>query len=157
MADNTEQLETTDEEATEKDEPDYKALYEQAQEEIGKWKSFSRKNESRAKNNEGAATQLADLTKRLEALEGENTTLKAEAERKQLVAKVAKGTGVPESIVSMLSAEDEKALTAAAKAIADAYKTPGGAPRVPEGGKFSRSESGTDDRREFIRQLLGKE
>ena len=125
------------------EEPDYKALYEQAQAEADKWKERSRKNEGRAKSNaeaakgyEDATQQLADLTKRLDALEGENATLKAQAARSALVAKVAKSTGVPEGIVASLSAQDEDALSAAATAIAEAYKAPGGAPSAPEAGAF---------------------
>lgn len=124
-------------------EPDYKALYEAAQAEADRWKERSRKNEGRAKSNaeaargyEDATQQLADLTQRLDALEGENATLRANAARAALVAKVAKSTGVPEAIVSALAASDEDGLTAAATAIAEAYKAPGGAPSAPEAGRF---------------------
>lgn len=159
-AENTE-LETATEE-----EPDYKALYEQAKADADKWKSLSKKNEGRAKHNAGAAksleeatAQLADLTQRLEALEGENTSLKANAERSDLVKKVSEETGVPEAIVSTLAATDEEGLTAAAKAIAEAYKPKGA--KNPTGGKFPRSgdeqPDGDEENRKFVRQLFGEE
>lgn len=148
------------------DDVDYKALYEQAQAEAAKWKEQSRKQESRAKHNagaakdlEGALQQLSDLNERLGSIESENSSLKAAAERRKVVAKVAKATGVPEAIVSSLSGNDEKALSAAATAIAEAYKTPGGAPRVPEAGQFPRGkQTGEgDDMRTFVRQLFGRD
>lgn len=146
MADNDNaQIEEMDD-AT--NEPDYKALYEKAKADADKWKAQSRKNESRAKANSGAAseleqnkTQLQELSERLSALEQENTSLKESAKRNQLVAEVAEETGVPESIVSQLAANDKKGLTAAATAIAEAYKIPGGAPKAPEGGVFPRGNA----------------
>ena len=138
---------------------DYKALYEQsqkqleaAQAETERWKNQSRKQESRAKSNasavkdlEEANTQLADLSQRIAAIEGENEALKASAERAEIVSKVAKATGVAEAIVSSLAATDEAGLTEAATAIAEAYKAPGGAPYVPEAGAFPKDQDGTDD------------
>ncbi len=122
--------------------PDYKALYEQAQADADKWKAQARKNEGRAKSNAGAAKslesaeqQLQDLSQRLAAIEGENATLKANAQRAALVSEVAKETGVSEAIVSTLAANDKEALTAAATAIAEAYKQPGGAPAAIEAGQ----------------------
>ena len=122
---------------------DYKALWEQAQADAEKWKALSRQNEKRAKSNESAASDLDEISKRLAAIEDENAQLKTAAEHRKLVAKVAKDTGVPETIVATLAATDEKALTEAATAIANAYKTPGGAPKVPEGGKFPQDELDT--------------
>lgn len=146
-------------------EPDYKALYEQAQADAEKWKAQSRKNESRAKSNAGAAkdleeanAQLESLSARIAAIEDENSTLKAEAERTALVAKVAATTGVPEPIVASLSAQDEETLSAAATAIADAYKTPGGAPSAPEAGRFPRGVQQRSNAQQFgdyIDQILG--
>ena len=135
------------------DTTDYKALYEQAKSDADKykadadkWKAQSRKNESRAKANAGAASELDDATKqlaeisaRLTKIEGENEALKADAERAELVAKVAKETGVPEAIVTTLAGNDEDTLTEAAKAIAGIM--PHGAPSAPEAGTFPR---GTD-------------
>jgi hypothetical protein len=139
---------------------DYKALYEKAQADAERWKQQARKNEGRAKSNAQAAKDLGDaeqqmgeIRKRLDELEAENASLKAEKERSALVAKVADETGVPESIVQSLSASDEEGLTQAAKAISDAFKTPGGAPGAPEAGTFPKGESdgeGTDWLREAL-------
>ena len=148
---------------------DYKALYEQAardletaQADVEKWKELSRKNEGRAKTNAGAAkdleqasAQLADLTKRLEAIETENNALKATAARAALVKKVAADTGVPEDIVATLAPNDEKALAEAATAIANAFKAPGGAPYVPEAGKFSVGAADTKTAAQQFADLLG--
>ena len=140
-------------------EPDYKALYEKSQKDVEKWKAMSRKNEERAKGNAGAASeleganaQLADVLQRLNAIEGENAKLKADAARSALVAKVAAATGVPEAIVSMLAPSDEEALTDAAKAILSAYQ-PGGAPKASEAGKVQRSD-GQDDGGDWLREAL---
>lgn len=138
-------------------EPDWKALYEQAASDVEKWKTMSRKNEGKAKLNADAADQLADLSERLAAIEGENAALKASAERSALVARVTKATGVPEQVVSALSANDEKALTEAATSIAEAFKVPGGAPAAPEAGVFPRgSKAGDSEMRDFVRQLTGR-
>lgn len=161
MADSVETNENTEE----INEPDYKALYEQAKADAEKWKAQSRKNEARAKGNAGAAksleeltAQFQELTEQFNSIKNENSSLKAEAERSAIVSKVAKETGVPASIVGALAATDEEGLTAAATAIADAYKTPGGAPRMSEGGKFAEDEAtGSDDMRSFVSQLFSQE
>lgn len=140
-------------------EPDYKALYEKSQKDVEKWKAMSRKNEERAKGNAGAASeleganaQLAEVLQRLNAIEGENAKLKADAARSALVAKVAAATGVPEAIVSTLAPNDETALTEAAKAILSTYK-PGGAPKVPEAGNVQHND-GQNDGGDWLRDAL---
>jgi hypothetical protein len=72
------------------------------------------------------------------SIEAANKALSDEKERAKLVKSVAAATGVPESIVSTLSATDEETMTAQAQAIAENYKTPGGAPKAPEAGKFPK-------------------
>ena len=149
-------------------EPDYKAMLEQArrdleaaQAETERWKAQSRKNEGRAKTNaeaakgyEDATQQLADLSERLAAIEGENARLKAAAARAEVVSKVAAVTGVPEAIVSSLAASDEKALTEAATAIAEAYRTPGGAPTAPEAGTFPKGGEAGAEGADWLREAL---
>ena len=44
-----EQAQTPEKVQEQPQEPDYKALYEQAQADVDKWKALSRKNEARAK------------------------------------------------------------------------------------------------------------
>ena len=95
---------------------DYKAMYEQAIAESAK----------------------KTLEERVSDIESRNKALEDEKARAELVKAVASVTGVPESIVSTLSATDEETMTAQANAIAENYKTPGGAPKAPEAGKFPR-------------------
>ena len=159
--------ESMQQEATETDATDYKALWEQAKADAEMWKAKSRKNEDRAKSNAVAARelsdatqQLADLSERLAAIESENEKLKADAERVQLVAKVAESTGVPEQIVSALAANDEKSLIKAANAIAETYRVPAGAPSMPEAGMFPRGgQSKKTNAQQFgeaIDRMLGR-
>lgn len=123
-------------------EPDYKALYEEAKESLKESQKESRKWEGRSKANLKeltelkAATPKADPTieERLSTLESENATLKANAARSALVDSVAKATGLDRSIVATLNGEDEDALTEQAKAVAAIVKPAGGAPKVPEAG-----------------------
>lgn len=132
MDETTETTATT--EAATAEVTDYKLLWEQAQAEADKWKAMSRKNEGKAKANADAADQLADLSQRLAAIEGENAALKEQAERAALVARVAKATGLDASIVGALNGADEETLTRQATAIASLG--PKGAPTAPEAGRF---------------------
>lgn len=116
-------------------EPDYKALYENALKESRKWESRSKANLKELDELKAAATK-ADPTveERLSALESENASLKASAARSALVDSVAKATGLDRSIVATLNGEDEDALTEQAKAVAAITKPAGGAPKAPEAG-----------------------
>lgn len=149
---------------------DYKALWEQARADAekaradaDKWKEPSRKNEGRARTNAGAAKdleeanqQMAELSKRLEAIEGENASLKAKERRAAAVASVAAETGVPEAIVASLAGEDEDSLREAATAIAEAYR-PGGALAASEAGRLVGTRGGgTDNARKFA-ELLSRQ
>ena len=119
-------------------EPDYKALYENALKESRKWESRSKANLKELDELKAAAPK-ADPTveERLSALESENASLKASAARSELVDSVAKATGLDRSIVATLNGEDEDALTEQAKAVAAIAKPAGGAPKVPEATKLS--------------------
>lgn len=55
----------------------------------------------------------------------------------------------------MLGGSDEETLMASAKAIADAYKAPA-APMLKETGNAPASKGASDQRVEFMNQLLGK-
>lgn len=116
--------------------PDYKALYENALKESRKWESRSKAN-LKELDELKAATSKADPTveERLSALESENASLKADAARSALVDSVAKATGLDRSIVSALSGEDEESLTEQAQAIAAIARPRGGAPAALEAGK----------------------
>lgn len=150
MAENENELGTATEQQPE---PDYKALYEQALADAEKWKTMSRKNEGKAKSNADAAGQLADLSQRLAAIEGENAALKAQAERNELVDRVAQATGLDHSIVAALNGVDETSLTEQAQAIA--ALRPKGAPFAPEAGTFPRKQGDGNDMRSLAKQIFG--
>lgn len=134
---------------------DYKAMYEQAISESRKWENRSKANAEKAKKYDELESANKTLEERVASIEAANKALSDEKERAKLVKEVSKATGVPESIVSTLSATDEESMTAQAKAIADNYKVPGGAPKAPEAGKFSKNDDGvTDEKRQFVRDLF---
>lgn len=135
-------------------EKDYKAMYEQAIAESRKWESRSKANADKAKKYDELESAKKTLEERVASIEATNKALEDEKNRAALVKSVAKSTGVPESIVSSLSATDEDALTTQAKAIAENYKTPGGAPKAPEAGKFPKGEGAADEKRQFVRDLF---
>lgn len=116
--------------------PDYKAMYEQAITESRKWESRSKANAEKAKKYDELESAKKTLEERVNAIEAANKALEDEKKRAEMVKAVSQLTGVSENIVSTLSATDEESLTAQAKAIAEAYKTPGGAPNAPEAGIF---------------------
>ena len=117
---------------------DYKAMYEQAISESRKWESRSKANAEKAKKYDEMEEAKKTLEERVASIEAANKALSDEKKHAKLVKAVAAATGVPESIVSTLSATDEEGMTAQAQAIAENYKTPGGAPKAPEAGKFPK-------------------
>lgn len=137
---------------------DYKAMYEQAISESRKWESRSKANAEKAKMFDEMESAKKTLEERVSSIEAANKALEDEKARAGLVKSVAKATGVPESIVSTLSATDEETMIAQANAIAENYKLPGGAPKVPEAGRFPKGEQGgaDDDKRRFVRELFNK-
>ena len=95
-------------------------------------------NAEKAKKFDELESANKTLEERVSEIENANKKLEAEKARVQLVKTVSELTGVAENIVGALSATDEESLTAQAQLIADAYKTPGGAPNAPEAGIFPR-------------------
>lgn len=136
-------------------ETDYKALYEQTLAESRKWEKRSKANAEKAKAYDDLESAKRTLEERVGAIEAANKALEGEKARASLVKEVSESTGVPEAIVSTLAGDDEETLTAQAQAIAAAYKTPGGAPSASEAGKFPHDGEGVDERRQFVRDLLG--
>lgn len=153
MADET-KVDVTPDEPAQDDGKDYKAMYEQAISESRKWETRSKANAEKAKKYDEMEEAKKTLEERVASIEAANKALNDEKERAKLVKSVAKATGVPESIVSTLSATDEEAMTAQAQAIAENYKTPGGAPKAPEAGKFPKGDGATDEKRQFVRDLF---
>ena len=153
MADES-KVDVTPGEPAQDDGKDYKAMYEQAIAESRKWESRSKANADKAKKYDELESAKKTLEERVASIEATNKALEDEKNRAALVKSVAKSTGVPESIVAVLSATDEDALTTQAKAIAENYKTPGGAPKAPEAGKFPKGDGATDEKRQFVRDLF---
>ena len=131
-------VDVTPDEPAQDDGKDYKAMYEQAISESRKWETRSKANAEKAKKYDEMEEAKKTLEERVASIEAANKALSDEKERAKLVKSVANATGVPESIVSTLSATDEETMTAQAQAIAENYKTPGGAPKAPEAGKFPK-------------------
>lgn len=139
------------------DPKDFEALYKQALAESRKWESRSKANAEKARKFDELEAGKKGAEERLADLEAKYTALETEKARATLVQQVSKATGVSAGIVASLSATDEDGLTSQAKAIAEAYKTKGGAPNVPEAGKFPRGEAPADDAemRKFVRDIIG--
>lgn len=117
--------------AGEAQEPDYKALYEQAKAENERVKAESRKWEKRSKANLDAARQAESTAKK--SVEDEVAGLKAQLKRMEderahaeLVASVAKAKGVP---ADLLRGGDEDELNDFADRLAEFAKA--SAPGVP--------------------------
>ena len=137
------------------DNTDYKALYEAAKAESKKWEQRSKKNFEKAKKYDELQGGEESIEERIAALEADKQRLENEKAHSQLVKAVSQATGVPETIVSALSATDEETLTAQAKSIAEIYRTPGGAPNAPESGKFAHGDDKhVDEKRAFVRDLM---
>lgn len=136
-------------------ETDYKALYEKSVAESRKWEERSKANFEKAKLWDEAEEKNKTVEEKLAALTAENKTLKDEKARAELVSQIAKATGVDKAIVSTLNGADEETLTAQAKAIAEAYAVPAGAPNVPEAGKFPKeADVQTNERKEFAHNFF---
>ncbi len=123
----------------EQQEPDYKALYEQAKANSRKWEKQAKANKTAAdelaKAQEAGKTadeQIADLRKRLDEKE------KAE-ERAKLAAKVAQKKGVPADL--LVGDTEEELEEWADKMLAHFKKKP--AARVEKPGAFDKGDSGT--------------
>lgn len=137
-------------------EPDYKALYEASVKESRKWEERAKANKGKADKWDELSAGSDSIEERIAALESENKAMKDAKSRQELVAKVAAATGLPESLVATLNGEDEEALTAQAKAIADLK--PKGAPQAPEAGKFPREQFSRSNAQQFgdiLDQMLG--
>lgn len=107
------------------------------------WKAEARKWERRSKEN-------------AEKAKAELDALKAEKARANLVAKVAKETGVP---ASLITGDDEDSMREYAKRLAE-WRKPKGAPKVGNAGSFDRgdgSKGGDDGRRVLARKMFGSD
>lgn len=134
-------------------EPDYKALYEQAKANSRKWERQAKANKDVAaeleraqKAGKSAEERIAELTQRLDEKE------RAEA-RARLASEVAQRKGVP---AELLVGDDAESMEAwADKLLAHFKQKP--AAKAERPGKFDRGEDGGSELREFARQLLGND
>ena len=132
------------------EEPDYKALYEEAKARSRKWEKQSKANlaemQKAQQAGKTAEEQIADLRKRLDEKE------RAE-ERAKLAASVASKKGIP---VELVVGDDEEAMEAFAdRMLAHFQKKP--APKVEKPGSFDRGDGDVSELREFTRQLMDKD
>ncbi len=132
--------------------PDYKALYEEAKRHARDW-------EKKAKANKGAATaldeanaakqtaeqQIAELTRRLDEKESAE-------KRAKIAAKVAEEKGVP---AELLVGEDEEGMAAWADKMLSAFKKKPAA-SVEKPGSFDNGTGGDGkgELRDYVKQLL---
>lgn len=126
-----------------------KAEYADYDELAKKAKAYDEAQEAQKSEAQKAQERIAqlegDIKKRDEADKG-----------REMRKKVAKETGIPEDLIQ---GTDEESMKAYAAQIAEFAKvqTPAGAPD-PTPGSFSGSEDGaSDDKRDFVRALFGKE
>ena len=83
------------------------------------------------------AARLDEASGELDEARAELEALRAEKARAELVASVARDTGLPRSVIETLSGADAEELKAQAGSLAEHFKKPGGAPSVPEAGRFA--------------------
>lgn len=104
---------------------------------------------------EANKTELQKANDRIAALEGEKKKREEADKQREMRAKVAKETGIPESLIQ---GTDEESMKAYAAQVAEFAKvqTPA-APKEPNPGKFASGDESKDEQREFARALLGKE
>ena len=134
---------------------DWEAKYRELQKESRKWESRAKANKSAADELSKAKEANKSVEERIAALESENQSYKAQAARTALVANVAKETGLPTDIVSLLNGEDEEALAAQAKLIVEQMKPKGGAPFAEEAGK--KQKPGTMSKSDILKIKDSKE
>lgn len=152
MEENAQELETTQEEATEE---------AQTTEETTDWKAEARKWEARAKENKKAAEELEaikqermteseKLQARAEAAEGELAALKAEAERTQAAQAIAAKSGVPMELLLFCADVD------AMEAFAEKYQVENQAPPAAPRAQQSRIARGVPEAKEENRDVFAR-
>ena len=88
---------------------------------------------------EAGKTELEKTSEALAAATAELEQLKAERERADMTAQVARDTGLPLDVVSALNGATAAELMEQAQSIASRMQAPKGAPTVPEAGSFARA------------------
>ena len=99
------------------------------------YEDLKKKAEEFDKLQEANKSELQKATERADSLEKELTALKKANEVQAIRQKISKATGVP---TELLTAETEDDCLAQAQAI-NAYATPNGYPKVPDGGEVAHA------------------
>ena len=121
-------------------------------------KQFQTQIDERDQKIAGFETQITDLNKQIETLNGQSAKV-AELESKvkayeasSVKMRIAREVGLPAELADRLSGEDEKAIRADAEALEKVFKRQGGtAPLYQPGG-----ESGNDGKDAALKDLLKK-
>lgn len=100
---------------------------------------YSKQLQELKASSEGYSKQLSELTEKFNSLNTEAEQLRAENGRNEIVANVAKKTGLSESVVSLLRGDDEESLMSAAEML-----KPNSAPFVGNDGKAPEKHTNED-------------
>lgn len=105
---------------------------------------------------EAQKSEVQKAQEKIAQLEGDIKKRDEADKQREMRAKVAKETGIPESLIQGTDEESMKAYAAQVVEFAK-VQTPA-APKDDKPGSFSSGEGGGDDeKRAFVRQLLGKD
>lgn len=120
---------------------DWKAKYDELLKQTRKHEDRAKANYAKAKAYDEAAKhaeeadgKLAELAEKAEKAESELAAMKAEREREQTVADVAKKANVPADILTLMRGETADELKDAADALSAYIKSLSLYPEVPDGG-----------------------
>ena len=103
---------------------------------------------------EAGKTELERTSEALAAATAELEQLRAERERAELTAQVARDTGLPPDVVASLNGADADALRAQAESIVTTMGAQKGAPTVPEAGSFARGQKAAGTTAEMFARAL---
>ena len=116
---------------------------------------YANYDELTEKAQEAQKSEVQKAQEKIAQLESDIKKRDEADKQREMRAKVAKETGIPESLIQ---GTDEESMKAYAAQVAEFAKvqTPA-APKDPNPGKFSSGEGTNDEQREFARALLGKD
>ena len=121
-------------------------------------KQFQTQIDERDQKIAGFETQITDLNKQIESLNGQSAKV-AELESKvkayeasSVKMRIAREVGLPAELADRLSGDDEKAIRADAEALEKVFKRQGGTAPLYQPG----SESGADKKETALRDLLSE-
>lgn len=142
--DSEKQQEAPENSAAENGAPDYQAMYEQAKNDVEKWKSNARKWEERAHEN-GKKLDEQDKTaeQRISELAGELEKMKAEKAHDEMISSVADEIGVPAALLKGDSEDEVREYGQKLKAFVESQtpKTPNDMGGAASGGQKMTRET----------------